>query len=192
VKHLIFRVCLVVILAGCRRQHVAAAHEEAGRLRASVEKHGAEYRLSVEAENLLTAETIAWLKGDAVTAPRSLALAKARQVMDRWARVYFVPRYMHEQLRFDEYSSARVQAIQRQMLDHLKQRYFELHEYQRYAQRASESEMHHTPAGRLAGELLEFQRRLESRQPATDELRPLLETLGCLASAKAVESTPCD
>jgi len=171
---------------------VAAIPEEAGRLRASVEKHNAEYRQSVEAENRLAAETIAWLKGDAVIAPRSQALAQARLVMDRWARVYFVPRYMHEQLRLDEYSSARVQAIQRQLLDRLKRRYFELHEYQRYAQRASESEMHHTPAGRLAEELLEFQRRLESRPTATDELRPLLETLGCLAGAKPVEATACE
>lgn len=190
-KHAIFRVCLVLILAGCRRQHVAAPHEEAARLRASIEKLGAEYRQSLEAEDRLAAETIAWLKGDAVTAPRSQALARARQLMDRWARVYFVPRYMHEQLRFDEYSAARVRTVQRRLLDSLKLRYFELHEYQRYAQRASESEMHHTPAGRLAGELQEFQRRLESRQPATDEIQPLMETLGCLA-AKPAEAAKCE
>jgi hypothetical protein len=97
--------------------------------------------------------------------------------MDRWAAVYFGPRYMHERLRFDRYSSAEVRTVQSKLLAHLKRRYFELHDYQRYAQRAGESEMHRTPAGRLPRQLEEFRARLEVRRPAVDEIGPLLAAL---------------
>jgi hypothetical protein len=97
--------------------------------------------------------------------------------MDRWARVYFVPRYMHGQLRIDEYSSEQVKAVQGLLLDHLRRRYFELHDYQRYAQHASESEMHRAPPGRLPKELEEFRNRLRARVPSVDEIARLLASL---------------
>lgn len=182
---------VVVVLAGCRSGPVASVHEEAARLRTSFEKYAAAYRESVEAENRLRAATIGWLKAGAVTASRTQAISEARQVTDRWARIYFVPRHMHEQLRFDVYASTEVRAVQQQMLEHLKRRYFELHEYQRYAQAASETEMHHMPAGRLAVELVEFRSRLEGRRPAVDELGPFLATLECLAGANGQEVRAC-
>ena len=132
---------------------------------------------SIATEERLVAETLAWLNGTAVTAPRTQAVREARHWMDRWARVYFVPRYMHEQLRYDHYSSPRIKAVQQQLLDHMKQRYVELHDYQRYAQRASESNMHNTQAGRLPPQLVEFRQRLEVRAPAADRIGPLLATL---------------
>jgi hypothetical protein len=148
--------------------------EESAKLRASIEKFRSEYSQAIDTENQLCAQTLDWLRGRAVTAPRSLAVSEARAFRDRWGKVYFVPRWMHEQLRYDRYSSPEVKAMQARVLNHLKQRYFELHDYQRYAQHASESAMHHAPVGYLPGQLQEFQLRLESRLPATDELDAML------------------
>jgi hypothetical protein len=114
---------LVVLQAGCRQPSGDLVREEAARLRASVEKYRAEYLKGIETENRLALETIEWLNGAAVVAPRGQAVADARTFMDRWARVYFVPRYMHGQLRFDEYSSEQVRAVQGRLLDHLRRRY---------------------------------------------------------------------
>jgi len=97
--------------------------------------------------------------------------------MDRWAKVYFTPRHMHEQLRSDTYQTHTVRAVQQQMLAHLKRLYFELHDYQRYAQHAAESTMHQTPPGRLPPALMEFEQRLSTRSPGRDEITPLLDSL---------------
>jgi hypothetical protein len=169
-------VVLAALLAACGTSP-QETREQSARLRASIEKYRAEYLQSIETENRLIPETIVWLAGSALTAPRAQAVAEARDFMDRWARVYFVPRYMHGQLRSDEYSSAEVKELQRRMLDGLKRRYFELHDYQRYAQYASESEMGHTPAGLLSKELQEFRKRLQARAPAVDEIGPVLNAL---------------
>jgi hypothetical protein len=168
---------LLAVLAGCRTRPPESERDQAARLRASYAKHLAGHLTSIGTENRLAHETLAWLNGTAITAPRAQALREARQWMDRWAKVYFVPRHMHEQLRFDEYSSPRIQAAQQQLLRHMQQRYFELHDYQRYAQQAAESEMHHTPAGRLPRQLVEFRQRLEARPPAADRIGPLLARL---------------
>jgi hypothetical protein len=169
-------IALLAISAGCAR-HTESAHDQAARLRGSIERYRAEYLKAIESENRLIPETLAWLSGDAVFATRSRATADARVFMDRWARVYFAPRYMHEQLRFDRYTSPEVRRVQEQILGHLKRRYFELHDYQRYAQHASQSEMHRTAAGRLPRQLEEFRSRLQSRRPAGDEIAPLLALL---------------
>ena len=167
----------LLLVAGCTARSPEAAHDEQVRLRRSLEKHHGRYVASIETENRLVTETLAWLNGNAISASRAQAVAEARRLTDRWSRVYFVPRYMHEELRFDKYSSAQVRAVQRQMLDRLKRHYFQLHDYQRYAQNAAESEMHHTPPGRLPRELEEFRSGLESREPSVDEIRPLIEFL---------------
>jgi hypothetical protein len=164
-------------LAGCSGPSPEETRREAMRLRASVEKYRSDYLNAVAAENRLAPETLAWLNGPAITAGRTQAVSDARRFMDLWARVYFAPRHMHEQLRLDEYSSPRVRAAHEIMLNRLKRRYFELHDYQRYAQHASESEMHHTPAGRLPKQLEEFRNRLQTREPAADEIGPLLDSL---------------
>jgi len=168
---------LLALLAGCSTRLPESERDEAARLRASYAMHLAGHVASIATEDRLVAETLAWLNGTAVSAPRTQAVREARHWMDRWAKVYFVPRYMHEQLRYDHYSSPRIKAVQQQLLDHMKQRYFELHDYQRYAQRASESNMHNTQAGLLPPQLVEFRQRLETRAPAVDRISPLLATL---------------
>jgi hypothetical protein len=169
--------------AGCRHSSTAPVQAEAASILASAEKFYGEYVESIDAENKLISLTISWLHGDALTAARTHALSDARRLTDRWARVYFVPRHMHEKLRFDEYSSTQVKGIQRQMLAVLKRRYFELHEFQRYAQRSAESEIQGTPAGRLPQGLLEFRNRLEARTPAIDEIGPMLTILKSMSGA---------
>jgi hypothetical protein len=169
-------VALSLLLVSCARQRETVP-EEAARLRASIEKFSSEYRQAIDAENRLRSETLAWLRSSAVTASRAEAAREARLLMDRWARVYFVPRWMHEKLRHDQYSSTEVRAMQARVLGHLKRRYIELHDYQRYAQHASESGMHHTPVGYLPAQLKEFQLRLEGRPVATDELGGMLAEL---------------
>lgn len=168
---------LLALLAACSTRPPESEREQAARLRASYAIHLAGHLASIAAEEQLAAETLTWLNGPAVTAPRTQAVREARHWMDRWAKVYFVPRYMHEQLRSHQYSAPRVQAVQQQLLHHMKQRYVELHDYQRYAQRASESNMHDTQAGRLPPQLVEFRQRLEARAPAADRIQPLLATL---------------
>lgn len=169
-------VVLLALLGSCRSHPQERLPEQAARLRSAFGKYRAEYLASIDAENRLIAETLLWLNGNAVTAPRAEAAAEARRLMDRWARVYFVPRYMHAQLRLDRYSPP-IQAVQQRLLERLKRRYFELHDYQRYAQSAWESGMHNTRAGRLPKELEEFRSRLGARAPAVDELWPLLDSL---------------
>jgi hypothetical protein len=173
------RICfaLLTALTGCGDPSPEAVRREATRLQASVEKHRSDYLHAIAAENRLAPETLAWLKGAAITAARTYAVSDARRYMDRWARVYFGYRYMHQQLRSDEYASPRVRGVHREILEHLKRRYFETHDYQRYAQHASESEMYHTPAGRLPRQLREFRNRLEAQPPAVDEIGPLLDGL---------------
>lgn len=155
---------MVAILAGCSGPTPEETWREAVRFRASLEKYRAEYLRGIENENRLTRETLVWLEGAAVTGSHTRRMSDARQFTDRWAKVYFVPRTMHEQLRFDRYASTEVRAVQGRVLDHLKKRYFELHEYQRYAQGF--------PAG-----CREFERRLEVRGVARDELFGLLASL---------------
>lgn len=167
----------VVACCACSGPTPAEIQQESARLRKAIEQHLPEYRKSVEEENQLIPATLAWLRTDAVTAPRSTAASAARLWMDRWAKVYFVPRYMHELRRGDEYRTAPAREVQGRILAHLKERYFELHDYQRYAQHASESGMHNTPAGRLPAPLEEFQRRLEAHAPAVDVITPLLASL---------------
>ena len=155
---------VVAILIGCSGPTPEETRREAARFRASVEKYRAEYVQEIEKENRLTGETLVWLKGAAVTGSYTRRMADARQFTDRWARVYFVPRTMHEQLRFDWYASAEVRAVQGRVLDHLRARYFELHEYQRYAQGF--------PVG-----CRDFERRLEVRGVTRDELFGMLGSL---------------
>lgn len=169
-------VVLLPLLGSCSSLPQEPIPEQAARLRSRFGKYQAEYLASIDGENQLIGETLLWLNGRAVTAPRAEAAAEARKLMDRWASVYFVPRYMHEQLRFDRYSPP-IQAVQHGLLERLKRRYFELHDYQRYAQSAWQSGMHNTPVGRLPRELEEFRSRLEARAPAVDELGPLLTSL---------------
>ena len=168
---------LLAFLAGCSTRPAESERDQAARLRASYQKYLDDHLASIEAETRLTAETLVWLNGSAVTAQRAHAQQEARQFMERWAKVYFVPRYMHEQLRYDAYSSPRVKAVQQQLLGHMKQRYFELHDYQRYAQYASESGLHKSPPGRLPPQLVEFRQRLQVRAPAVDRIGPLLAAL---------------
>lgn len=168
---------LLALLVGCSTRSPESESDQEARLRASYGKHLAVHLASIETENRLVLETLAWLNGTAVTAPRAQALREARHWMDRWTSVYFVPRYMHEQLRYDQYSSPRLRAIQQQLLDHMKQRYFELHDYQRYSQYAYESALHNTPPGRLPRQLVEFRQRLESHAPAADRIGPLLAAM---------------
>jgi hypothetical protein len=112
-----------------------------------------------------------------MTEPRAQAVADTHMVMERWAKMHFVPRHMHEQLRFAEYSREDVKRVQRRMLDLLRRDYIEYHDYQRYAQRAAESTMHQMPQGKLAPQLVEFRTRLETRRPSEDWLTPLLASL---------------
>jgi hypothetical protein len=172
-------VVLITVLTngGCGEPPASQRRKEAATLTASVERFRPQYVPAVDAENLLRAQTLEWLNGPAVSAPRSQAVADARNLTEQWSRVYFVPRHMHEQLRFDTYQSKTVCDVQRRLLAHLKRRYFELHDYQRYVKYAAESEMHHTPPGRLPRQLKKFRARLEARRPAEDEITAILESL---------------
>lgn len=166
---------LAAAITGCRQPSPAEIRGESLRLRASFVKHQAEYRAALESANRLIPESLAFLDGPAITAPRSQAVSGARVLMDKWARLHFVPRVMHEQLRFDEYSTPQAKSAHRELLARMKLIYVELHDYQRYCQHAVDSSMHGLPPGRLHPELAEFRRRLESRPPFTDDLSPLLD-----------------
>jgi hypothetical protein len=168
---------LLAFFAACRQPSPLEVRGESARLRASFAKHQPEYRAAMAAANLLIPETLAWLDGPALTAPRSHAGAGARILMDKWARLHFVPRVIHEQLRFDQYSSPQAKSAHRELLARMKLIYVELHDYQRYCQHAVESSMHGIPPGRLHPQLEEFRRRLQSRPPFTDTLSPLLDPL---------------
>jgi hypothetical protein len=172
---------LLCFTAACSGPSPDAIREEKARLRASIEKFYADYKAATLGEKQIVADSLAWLDGPAISAPREQAVAGARRLMDRWAVIYFVPRYMHEQLRFDRYSSGEARAAHRKILDDLKKRYFEWHDFQRYAQYASETELHRTPPGRLPPQLQEFRSRLQSRAPAVDEIGPVLDAIGTAA-----------
>lgn len=165
------------ITAGCRSAPPETPSQQAARLRDSLEKHAHAYSANIADINRLIPETLAWLDGPAVSASRALAVSDARSFTAKWARVYFVPRTMHEELRFHRYSAPEVQAAQRRVLDHLRRDYFELHEYQRYCQHASETRLHNAPAGVLPAPLAEFRRRLAARAPFVDEITPVLPGL---------------
>jgi len=167
---------LALLLGGCAPLPMPEPGE-AARLRASIEPFLPGYRQAIAAENRLCADTLAWLRGSAIAAPRTQAVSEARVLTDRWARVYFVPRWMHGNLHLHEYSSPPVKAVQTRVLQHLRRRYFEFHDFQRYAQQAPETVMHHTPAGRLPAQLQEFQLRLEARHAAAAELDAMLAAL---------------
>jgi hypothetical protein len=168
-------ILLAVALSGCRQPSPAEIRGESLRLRALFAKYQPEYRAALDSANALIPDSLAWLDGPAITAPRSQAVAGARVLMDKWARIYFVPRVIHEQLRFDEYSSTQARSAHRELLARMKLIYVELHDYQRYCQHAVESSMHGLPPGRLHPQLVEFRHRLQSRAPFTDTLSPLLD-----------------
>ena len=176
----------VCLIAGCGEPSPQAARQEAVRLRAALEKHRPAYLKSIADANRLSRETLAWLDGPAVSHSRSMALSEARTFADKWARVYFVPRVMHGQLRFDRYGSGQVRAAHRRVLDILRISYFELHDYQRYSQHASETNLHGAPPGRLPPPLEEFRRRLRARPPFSDELSPVISAL---AAGRAVQES---
>lgn len=167
---------LLFVLAGCSPSP-EEVRQEAAKLRRSVEKHHGDYLRSVENANRLVPETLAWLDGPARDATRAQAASEAHRIAERWARVYFGPRWIHQQLRFDKYSSMEVHQAHGQLLDYLKRTYFELHDYQRYAQHAAESGMHGAPRGTLPPQLQEFRKRLAARPAAVDEITPVLEAL---------------
>ncbi len=171
---LAFTLCF---LAGCQAPPPDVARQEVARLRASLERHRPAYLKAIDEGNRLIPETLVWLDGRAAQQPRSIALAEARTLTGKWANVYFVPRSMHEQLRFDRYSSAKAGAAHQRVLSLLRRDYFELHEYQRYAQRASEATLHGASGGRLPPQLHEFRRRRRARPPFADEIGPLLAAL---------------
>lgn len=154
------------LLAGCHNPPPETARQQTARLRASFEQHRTAYLRSVEDASRLVPETLAWLDGPAVSHSRAIALSEARTLTDNWARIYFVPRTMHGQLRFDRYTSQPVQAAQQRVLDLLRRSYFELHEYQRYCQYAAESGLHAASPGRLPPQLEEFRRRLRAHLPS--------------------------
>lgn len=174
---LLLAILLAAALSACRQPSPSEIRAESLRLRASFAKHQPDYRAALASANALIPETLAWLDGPALTAPRSQAVAGARVLMDKWARLHFVPRVAHEQLRFDRYSSPQAKSAHRELLHRMKLIYVELHDYQRYCQHAVDSSMHGIPPGRLHPELAEFRRRLQSRPPFTDTLSPLLDPL---------------
>lgn len=168
---------VAAMLAGCGAPSPEEVRREAAQLRRTWGRHHADYLRSVEGANRLVPETLAWLDGPARHAPRAEASAGAQRIAERWARVYFGPRYMHEQLRFEKYASMEAHQAQGRLLDHLKRTYFELHDYQRYAQYAGETSMHGAPPGTLPPRLQEFRNRLAARAAAVDEITPVLESL---------------
>ena len=174
-----FTACLLLMagLPGCGDPSPAEVADEAERLRASFGPHRAGYLQSLDTVNRLIPDTLRWLDGAAITAPRAQAVADAHMIMERWAQVHFVPRTIHEKLRSNRYRAKQVSNTHRRLLDLLKRDYFEWHDYQRYAQRAAESSMHNTPPGRLPPELEQFRRRLRTRPPVDDPISPLLDEL---------------
>jgi hypothetical protein len=167
---------LISALAGCSHSQ-PDAREESNRLRASFRPFQQDYLHAIHAANRLAPDTLRWLNGEAVTAPRGQAVAGAHMLMERWAKAHFTPRVIHEKLRFDRYSTPAVSNAHQQMLRHLRQIYVEYHDYQRYCQSAGESSMHGVPPGRLAPPLRAFRDRIETREPGTDEVTPLLDSL---------------
>ena len=169
---------LMLLLAACRPPSAEETRAEAASLRASLERHRGQYLKSIEAENLLVRETLAWLNGGLESRNRGLLRSEAGRFMEKWARVYFVPREMHAAIRESRFRSETVREAHQRVLDHLKKRYFELHDFQRYAQYTNEAAESSMPLGRMPDRLAEFRTRLEGRPDARDEITGALETLG--------------
>jgi len=154
---------LLLFLSGCGEPAPADIEAENRRFENRWRPHREEYLRSLTEARMAIQESLTWLNGEARTAPRTQAVSGARIVMERWAKIHFVPRVIHEELRFAEYRSSTVRARQRQLLDRLRREYVEWHDYQRYAQYAWQSSLHNTPPGQLPPQLQEFKRRLEAR-----------------------------
>ncbi len=130
---------------------------------------------------MLVPATLAWLNGPAAMQPRAALRATACELAGRWARVYFGPRPMQEPMRSAHYAQGAVRQTHRRMMEHLRQRYTLVHEYQRYAQRACESPVtsYNTPG--CPPKLLEFRTRLQTHPKAVDQLTPMLASLPAVA-----------
>jgi hypothetical protein len=173
---MVFRTAAIVLAAlaflSCGAPSPEVTRDEARRLRASFARHRIAYTESIELENRLVPETLEWLDAGQAEQTRS----QACRLMDRWASAYFGPRVIHGEMRFEEYTSPQVRRMHRMMLEKLKQRYFVLHDYQRYAQAACRAETR--PARALIrGELEEFRGRIQSHPRALDEITGLLASL---------------
>jgi hypothetical protein len=168
---------LIVSLSGCRSPSPEKAESEAQALRASIDRHRAAYLKSIQLENALVARTLTWLSGPVATRDRGELASEAGRYMEDWARVYFMPREMHAAIKQDEYSADAVCQAHEKILKHLKDRYFILHDYQRYAQYTSESDFKDAPPGRMPSQLAEMKRRLETHAAARDEITPILAQL---------------
>lgn len=164
-------------LSACRPSTQPSTAEEAARFRSSFAAHRAAYLESIEGENALVPATLQWLDGPASTQSRSLLRSTACQFTDRWARVYFGPRHMQEQMRSEVYAAGPVQDAHRRLMERLRERYFLLHEYQRYSQHACEATPRSYNAPGLPPGLLEFRNRLLAHPKAVDEITPVLESL---------------
>lgn len=168
---------LAAALAACGPPSPEQTRAEARRLRASFAPHHAAYAASLKDWNLAARLSLNWLDGPALTSTRSQAVADVRLLQERWAKVHFAPRVIHEALRFDRYQTPLVRAAHTEMLARLRRAYVESHDYQRYSQHAAQTSIHGAPPGRLPAPLAEFRRRLAARPPAVDDVSPLLASL---------------
>lgn len=168
---------LALSLVCCRGPSPEQARAEARRLRAAVGGHRAAYLQSIEAEKVLISETLAWLEGPLATRDRGLLAAESRRFTEKWARVYFMPREIHAALRQEQYMAPTVRSAHALILRRLKSRYFTLHDYQRYAQHASETGARHTPLGRMPAPLASLKARLTAHAQPRDEISPILNGL---------------
>ena len=167
----------VICVTACRSGPEAGVSAEAARLRSSFAVHRAAYLESVEAQNALAPATLRWLDGLAATQSRSALRSSACDFTERWARVYFGPRYIQEQMRFDDYASGPVRDTHRRMMERLREWYFVLHEYQRYGQRACEASAQSYNVPGITAKLVEFRERLRYQPKAIDEITPMLDAL---------------
>ncbi|HWR53477.1 MAG TPA: hypothetical protein VN428_20385 [Bryobacteraceae bacterium] len=175
--NMVLRAATILLAAmaslSCRAPSPQVAHEEALRLNASFARHRTAYLEAIELENRLVPETLEWLNA----APATQVRFRACRLMDRWARAYFGPRVIHGDMRFEEYKSVRVRQVHSHILDHLRQRYFILHDYQRYAQAACEADSRPATRVLIQQRLQEFRGRLQAHPRALDEISGLLAAL---------------
>ena len=73
-----------------------------------------------------------------------------------------MPRHIHQLLRFDRYTPGPVEDAHTRLQDRLRVRYFLLHEYQRYGQRACEASAQSFNVPGLPPGLAEFRARLQT------------------------------
>lgn len=165
--------CTLWMFTGCVAPSPEETKAEHRRFAERWTPHREEYLRSLREADAATQESLDWLRGEAMTAPRTQAVSGARKIMDRWAKIHFVPRVIHENLRFDEFRSSAIQERQKRLLDRLRREYVEWHDYQRYAQYAWQNEMHGAPPGRLPPQLEEFKKRLEARRSVEGDLTDL-------------------